>query len=98
MQKKHAQDGLVAMSVNLDDPEDKKVMTKVHDFLKEQKAAFPNFVLKEASEVWQEKLGIAGPPVVFVFGRDGKLAKKFDEGVDYKEVEKTATELLKKKG
>lgn len=96
MHEKYAKDGLVAMSVNLDDPNDEKVMGRVREFLKQQKAIFPNFVLNETQEVWQEKFGIAGPPVVFVFGKDGKVAKKFDEGVDYKEVEKIATELLRK--
>ncbi len=97
MHEKYAKEGLVAVSLNLDDPEDKKTMKNVHDFLKDQKVTFPSFVLNETQETWQEKLKITGPPVVFIFGRDGKVAKKYDEGVDYKEVEKAAVEELKKK-
>jgi hypothetical protein len=97
MQEKYAKEGLVAVSLNLDDPEDKKVMRNVHEFLKKQKVTFPSYVLNETQETWQEKLKITGPPVVFLFGRDGKVARKFDEGVDYKEVEKAALEELKKK-
>jgi peroxiredoxin len=97
MHKKLTKDGFVAMSVDLDDPDDEKLMKNVRDFLKEKQATFQNFVLNEELEVWQQKLGINGAPAVFVFGRDGKVAKKFDEGVNYKDVEKLVTELLKKK-
>jgi peroxiredoxin len=96
MHKKYAKDGLVAMSVNLDDPENVEVMKNVRSFLSDKGAAFVNFVLKEETKVWQEKLGIDGPPAVFVFDRDGKRAHVFKELVKYDEVEKAAVELLKK--
>jgi hypothetical protein len=99
MHNKHAKDGLVAMSVALDDPEDAKLMKNVREFLKEQKATFQNFVLNEPPEVWQDKLGIAGPPAVFVFGPDGARVQKFPEpgkDVNYKEIERLAVDLLKK--
>lgn len=97
MHKQYQKDGLAAVSLNLDDPADEATMKLVHDFLKSQKVTFASYVLKEVQEFWQEKFGIAGPPAVFVFGRDGKLAKKFTGEVKYEEVEKLATELLKKK-
>jgi hypothetical protein len=96
MQKKLKKDGLVAMSVNLDDSEDEKSLKNARAFIKEQKADFAHFHLTEDPDSWQKKLDISGPPVVFVFARDGKLAKKFDEGVDYAEVEKFVVDLLKK--
>ncbi len=97
MHKRLAKDGFVAMSVDLDDPSDEKAMKSVRDFLKAKEAAFQNFVLDEEVEEWQKKLGIAGAPTVFVFGRDGKAAKKFDSGEKYDEIEKFVVELLKKK-
>ncbi len=97
MHNKYTKDGnFVAISVSLDDPEDAKHMKNVREFLKEQKATFPNYVLNEASEVWQQKFDIFGPPVVFVFDKDGKAAKKFDAEVNYKEIEKVVVELMKK--
>ena len=46
---------------------------------------------------WQEKLKIDGPPCVFVFNREGGIARKFAEiKVDYADVEKVVVELLKK--
>ena len=66
-----------------------------------QKASFPNFLLDEEPEVWQEKLKMTGPPVVFVYDREGALAKKFanDEGdseFTYEDVERMVNKLLAK--
>ena len=97
MHKKLAKDGFVAMSVDLDDPADEKVMKSVREFLKDKEATFQNFVLDEEIEEWQKKLGITGAPTVFVFGRDGRVAKKFELNEKYEEIEKYVIELLQKK-
>jgi hypothetical protein len=96
MHKKHAADGLAAISVSVDDFEEEKTKDKVLKFLKKQDATFTNLILAEQPDVYQKKLDIAGPPVVFVYGRDGKLVKKFDEGVSYENVKKVVLPLLKK--
>jgi hypothetical protein len=54
-------------------------------------------MLDESVETWQKKLGIDGMPAVFVYGRDGKVIKKFTDDFEYKDVEKVVQELLKKK-
>jgi peroxiredoxin len=97
MQRKYAKDGVVAVSVSLDDPNQDGVKEKVRKYLASQNAAFTNLILDEKSEFWQKKLKIEGPPCVFVFDRDGKIAKKFDSGEKYDEVETFVAELLKKK-
>lgn len=96
MHNKYAKDGLAAVSVSLDDPNEPGVKETVLKFLESKKATFTNLILDEKVEVWQEKLKIDGPPAVFVIGRDGKIVQKFTE-VNYAEVEKLAVELLKKK-
>lgn len=96
MHKKHAAAGLTAISVSIDDFEEDKITDKVLKFLKKQDATFTNLILAEQPDVYQKKLDIGGPPVVFVYGRDGKLVKKFDEGVSYEEVNKVVLPLLKK--
>jgi thiol-disulfide isomerase/thioredoxin len=50
----------------------------VHAFLKRQQATFDNLMSSVESEVMYRKFNIIGPPVVFVFGRDGQLLKRFD--------------------
>lgn len=102
MHKKHAKDGFVAIAVNLDDPKDPEVMKSVQDFYAEQKITFPALVLNETQETWMKKFNITGVPTVFVFGRDGKLAKKYplkedDYEVKYDKIEKLVGELLQQK-
>jgi thiol-disulfide isomerase/thioredoxin len=100
LHNKYAADGLVAVSVSLDDPADQKVRQKVLEFLEKRKAEFTNLILDEPSEFWQMKLKIDGPPCVYVYNRDNKIAKKLPAGenepVDYQVIEKLVMELLKK--
>lgn len=97
MHNKYAKEGFAAVSVDLDELRDKETQDKVIAFLKKQKATLTNLILDEPSDFWQKKLDIGGAPCVFVFDRDGKIVKKYDEGVDYKEIEKVVVELLKNK-
>jgi hypothetical protein len=96
MQSKYGKDGVVSISVSLDDPTDKEAQEKVRKFLESEKATITNFILDEKTEVWQERLKIEGPPCIFIYGRDGKVAKKFNEGQGYDDVEKVVLDLLKK--
>ena len=103
MQKKYAGKGLVAISVNLDDPHDANARAKVQAFLEKQKATFTNVMLDAKPEVWQEKLKIDGPPCIYVFDRDNHFVKKLPvisdkeseaESADYSVVEKYVAQLL----
>jgi thiol-disulfide isomerase/thioredoxin len=92
-----AQAGVVCMSVTIDEKDKLDAALK---FLQAQGATFPNYLLDEDPAVWQEKWGINGVPAVFVFGRDGKQAAKFDSDDEnktftYKDVRKKVDELLK---
>jgi hypothetical protein len=94
MHKKYRKDGLAAVSVSLDDAGDAETEKKVLRILQKQRADFTNVILKEEMDAWQKKLGIEGPPAVFVFGRDGKH-KRFTTGEHYDKIEKYVAELLK---
>jgi hypothetical protein len=98
MQRKYAKDGLVAVSVSLDDPADKEVEARILKFLRAKDAEFTNLHLDESSELWSERLKIDLPPAVFVFDREGRLAGKFEGAkADYAAyVEPLVVELLKK--
>ena len=97
MQRKYAADGLVAMSVSLDDPADPEAKEKVLKFLHSQDATFDNFMLNEKPEFWQQKLGFDGPPCVIVFNTQGVVAKQFKDEFTYDDVEKLVKPLLGKK-
>jgi thiol-disulfide isomerase/thioredoxin len=76
LQQKFGSKGIACMSVSVDEDTDSAAALA---FLRDQNAAFPNFLLNEDAPVWQEKWSIKGVPVVLVFDRDGKRIRKFDK-------------------
>src|SRR2546425_7598647 len=97
MHEKHAKDGLAVVTVNIDEPDNKKTREEVVSFLKETKATFSNLVMdaKQKPEALLDKVQVTSFPTTFVYDRTGKLQKKF-EGSAHKEIEKLVVELLKK--
>jgi thiol-disulfide isomerase/thioredoxin len=97
LHERYAADGLVCLSVSVDD-------AAKHDaalaFLTRQKATFANYRLTDKPEVWQKAWKVSGPPIVFVFDRAGKRAAKFDSEDEkkpftYAEVEALVRKLLR---
>jgi len=77
MHKKYAKDGLVAISVSLDELKDKEMALK---FLQSKEAAFTNLLLNDTVN-WSEKLHFSAPPCYFVFNRQGKWVQfKAEDG------------------
>jgi thiol-disulfide isomerase/thioredoxin len=78
---------------------------RVLKFLDKQGAGFQNLLASEPAEELYEKLELASIPAVFVYGRDGKLVKRFDneqaktdeDNFTYEDVNKLVEELLKAK-
>ncbi len=68
------------------------------EFLTSQKATCKNILCSIDSETLFEQLELASIPAVYVYGKDGKLAKRFaGEEVHYdKEVLPLVEQLLKK--
>jgi len=98
MHRKYSGDGLVALSVNLDNPKDEKVRAKVDAFLQKNQAYFTNLIAEGDPDNWYERLKIGSIPAVFVFDRDNRRVKKLaGEEVDYKLIEATVVQLLHKK-
>jgi peroxiredoxin len=97
MHNKYAKQGLVAVSVSVDDPTDKEAMAELGKFLRDNKATCTNFLLTDPPEVWQKKLKIEGVPAVFVFNRGGQIEQKYGEAPGHEEVEKLVERLLRRK-
>src|SRR5437016_5580482 len=76
LHRENAKKGLAAVSVSLDEVED-GTRDRVLKFLTDKQATFANYILNEKPDVWQKKLQIDGPPLVFVFNRKGELVKKY---------------------
>lgn len=97
MQKTYADQGLAAISVSVDDPGEADTREKVLKVLRDKGLTFTNFILDEPQEVWQKKLGLEGPPGVFVFNREGNVEKLFKDEFTYDDMEKLVKQLLAKK-
>jgi len=84
------------MSASLDPLEQKQAAL---NFLTKNQADFPNFLLDEEQEFWQDKFRINGPPCVFVFDRSGRRAARFsadeEKQYSYADIEKVVSELLR---
>ena len=78
---------------------------RVMKFLQAQGATFQNILSNVPSDELFEQMDLASIPAVYVYGRDGKLAKRFDndsiktdsEAFTYKEVRSLVEKLLAKK-
>jgi thiol-disulfide isomerase/thioredoxin len=93
----HAKDGVVCMSVSLDQVDQERDALA---FLTAKGATFPNFLINEEG-TWQDQWNIKAIPMVLVFGRDGKLARKFDlddpdNQFEYADVEKLVQDLIRR--
>jgi thiol-disulfide isomerase/thioredoxin len=73
-------------------PED--VQPDVLKFLEKQKATFDNVLCSEDSDTLRRKMDLAAIPAVYVYGRDGILAKRFEGEGAYQEVPALVETLL----
>lgn len=79
-----------------------EVHPAVLKFLKEKQATFDNVMSSEDSETLYKKLELASIPAVYVYDRQGNLAKRFDneqikkpeDAFTYKDVEALVEQLL----
>jgi thiol-disulfide isomerase/thioredoxin len=100
LHRKYGPDGLVCVSVSVDLA---KGETAALEFLRKQKATFPNYRLDEKEGAWADKFDLKAIPAVFVFNKAGKRAAKFtlddpDNQFSYdKDVEPKVRELLKER-
>ncbi|MCE9607568.1 MAG: TlpA family protein disulfide reductase [Planctomycetia bacterium] len=65
------------------------------EFLKKQGATFDNILSTDEDEKLYKKLKIASVPCIFVYDREGKLLKTFNNEVTYAVVEAFVAPLLK---
>lgn len=79
-------------------PEDTR--DDVLDFLEEKGAAFDNMISSVPAEDLYQQMGFktAAVPAVFVYDRNGELAKQFEGEVSYADVRQLVADLLAKSG
>lgn len=99
MNGKYRDKGINFASVSVDDAAKAKVVAEATSFLKDKKAAFPNYLLDESMDDAFEKFDISAIPAVFVFGPDGKIIRRFtlddpNNQFTYEQVETAVQEFL----
>jgi thiol-disulfide isomerase/thioredoxin len=99
--KKKYGDDLLAVTVNLDDPNDPKLRERNEKTLQAKKATNTiNVLLDEKEAVWQKKLNVTSFPTIFVFNQQGKSEARYPEMKEdftYEDVARVVADLLKKK-
>jgi thiol-disulfide isomerase/thioredoxin len=93
LHEKYAKQGLAVISVSVDLPEDADAARK---FLMQQRAAFRNVQLTDKAEVWQAKWNVVGPPLLFLFDRDGRLVARWEGKSDPGEIARRVAALCEK--
>jgi len=76
-------------------PTDPDVIDEPLSFLKSQNATFDNVLCADSDSDLYAKWKFNSVPAIFVYDRDGKLLKKFENEVKYSEVEALVGPLLK---
>jgi thiol-disulfide isomerase/thioredoxin len=102
LQKKHAADGLVVITVSVD-PMTK--LARANEVLTELESPLRNLLLDEPVDMWSQKLDASSLPFAFVFDRRGKWVRfrasdyeKNNNPMDYEpDVMKTVARLLSEK-
>jgi thiol-disulfide isomerase/thioredoxin len=94
LHEKYGRQGLTVISVSVDPPDDADAREAARTFLTSRHANFRNVILTDKAEVWQEKWKVIGPPLLFLFDRDGRLLARWDDKVDMADVEKRVAGVL----
>lgn len=84
--KKQYPDDVVCVSFNVDysgikSKPAESYRPKVEKFLNKQEATFTNILSTKAADEVFEELKLVSIPAVYVYGRDGMLAKRFDDSL-----------------
>jgi thiol-disulfide isomerase/thioredoxin len=93
LQEEFRSQGLVCMSLSVDRENAKPKALK---FLQDKNSTIANYWMAEKDEVWAERWGTNGPPVIFIFDRAGRRAGKFTSlgEMDLADIDKLVKELL----
>lgn len=102
LHKKYGPDDLACISLNFNYEGGKKETPEEHtegvlDFLRSRRATFDNVIASVPSETLYKQLGFksATVPAIFVYDREGNIAKQFEsDEAKYSEVGKLVAELI----
>ncbi len=104
LHKKHADKGLVIVSVSIDPVEDdREAINAANRFLNEKSSPFRNLLLDEPPELLKKQFDYVAIPFYYVFDRQGKWVRfravdyPPKDGVPYNKLEEIVVQMLKDK-
>jgi thiol-disulfide isomerase/thioredoxin len=92
-----AKEGLVCISISVDLEEN---FDGALEFLKKQKANFPNYILWDTDEnkdALEKSFAQHSPPIVHIYDRNGKRIKTWEGAIKEDEIDRLIIDLLKQK-
>jgi hypothetical protein len=95
MQRKFGDKDFVVLAVSIDDPKDKDDRAEIDKFLASRPPNFKNYILTSSENEWGKKLGIKGPPCMYLFDRSNFHVKKYTDEPEAKEMEAEIEKLLR---
>jgi thiol-disulfide isomerase/thioredoxin len=99
LQKKHADKGLVVITVSVDPTGDSDRVKRANGILSRKEVSLRNLILDEPAEIWSKRFGGDSLPFAYLFDRNGKWVRyRGSETPDYDQaVEKTVMQMLNEK-
>ena len=102
MHKKHADKGLVIITVALEFEKTDEAIDSGNKFLNDKKSPFRSLLLDEPVEVWEKNFEFKALPFYYVFDRQGKWVRfravdYSPKPVPYDELEKLVVQMLTEK-
>ena len=76
LEKKWGPHGVMFVTLSLDDRDDPDSVAQVRDFLAEQDARIPNYLMDEIIPDAFDKLGLLGIPAVFIYDPSGTMVHR----------------------
>ncbi len=97
--RRHAGDGVTFIAFSLDDLDDEGALRQAEAFVREQGGPLEHYVTSEPIPTAFERLDLLGIPAVFLYRRDGTLARRLtadDPNAQFTDddVERAISELL----
>jgi thiol-disulfide isomerase/thioredoxin len=76
LEKKWAAHGVMFVTLSLDDRDDPDSVARVRDFLTEQDARIPNYLMNEIMSDAFDRLGLLDIPAVFIYDQSGTMVHR----------------------
>ncbi|WP_020471663.1 TlpA family protein disulfide reductase [Zavarzinella formosa] len=94
LQKKYGKQGLLVITVSVDQAGDTEAMAGARQFLAQYRAETRNVHLKDPVALWASKWKTSSVPLMFLFDQQGRMIERYDGRVDFASMDRQIRDLL----